>query len=156
MCPIHRCGPGGSMCTCHAAGLGSIPGRDMFPGWGFFGVFPHLSDKCWEALGPQGPRISFGHHYRHHTQFIMGTNDLRCWRALNLQYTYTWVEDCTCRWSMDPSYLTRKSFLSPPVIFTSANCEIHSITSAINLTTNYILVRLKMATCGPKLVSASA
>ena len=26
----------------------------------FFGVFPH---ECQEALGPQGPRISFGHHY---------------------------------------------------------------------------------------------
>ena len=33
---IHRCGPGGSMCACHAAGLGSIPGRDRFPGEVFF------------------------------------------------------------------------------------------------------------------------
>ena len=39
---VHRCGLGGSMRTCHAAGPGSIPGRDKFPGWGFFGVFPHL------------------------------------------------------------------------------------------------------------------
>ena len=39
---VHRCGPGGSMRACHAAGPGSIPGRDRFPGWGFFGVFPHL------------------------------------------------------------------------------------------------------------------
>ena len=29
---VHRCGPGGSMRTCHAAGPGSIPGRDKFPG----------------------------------------------------------------------------------------------------------------------------
>ena len=28
----HRCGPGGSMLACHAAGPGSIPGRDKFPG----------------------------------------------------------------------------------------------------------------------------
>ena len=59
---VHRCGAGGSMRACHAAGQGSIPGRDKFPEWGFFGVFPHLWDKCQEALGPQGPRISFGHH----------------------------------------------------------------------------------------------
>ena len=38
---------------------GSIPGRNKFPGWGFFGVFPQLYDKYQEALGPQGPRISF-------------------------------------------------------------------------------------------------
>ena len=39
---VHCCGTGGSMHACHEAGPGSIPGRDKFPGWGFFGVFPHL------------------------------------------------------------------------------------------------------------------
>ena len=39
---VHRCGASGSMRACHAASPGSIPGRDKFPGWGFFGVFPHL------------------------------------------------------------------------------------------------------------------
>ena len=34
---VHRCGPGGSKRACHAAGPGSIPGRDKFPGWGFSG-----------------------------------------------------------------------------------------------------------------------
>ena len=29
---VHRFGPGGSMLACHAAGPGSIPGRDKFPG----------------------------------------------------------------------------------------------------------------------------
>ena len=29
---VHRCGASGSMRACHAAGLGSIPGRDKFPG----------------------------------------------------------------------------------------------------------------------------
>ena len=29
---VHRCGPGGSMHACHAAGPGSIPSRDKFPG----------------------------------------------------------------------------------------------------------------------------
>ena len=33
---VHRCGTDGSMRACHAAGPGSIPGRDKFPGWGFF------------------------------------------------------------------------------------------------------------------------
>ena len=32
---VHRCGASGSMRACHAAGPGSIPGRDRFPGWGF-------------------------------------------------------------------------------------------------------------------------
>ena len=39
---VHRCGTGVSMRACHAAGPGSIPGRDKFPGWGFFGAFSHL------------------------------------------------------------------------------------------------------------------
>ena len=39
---VHRYGTGGSMRACHVAGPGSIPGRDKFPGWGFFWVFPHL------------------------------------------------------------------------------------------------------------------
>ena len=60
---VHRCGASGSMRACNTAGPGSIPGRDKFPGRGFLGVFPHLPDKCREALGPQRPRISFGHHY---------------------------------------------------------------------------------------------
>ena len=29
---VHRCRPGGKMRACHAAGSGSIPGRDKFPG----------------------------------------------------------------------------------------------------------------------------
>ena len=37
---VHRCGASGSMRACHAAGPGSIPGRDKFPGWGFFRGFP--------------------------------------------------------------------------------------------------------------------
>ena len=39
---IHRCRLGGSMRACHAAGPGSISGRDKFPGWVFFGVFSRL------------------------------------------------------------------------------------------------------------------
>ena len=74
---LHRCGPGGSMRACHAVGPGSIPGREKFPGWVFFGVFLHLYNKCREALGSQGPQISFGHHYHHQSSFITGANDLR-------------------------------------------------------------------------------
>ena len=73
------------MRACHAAGPGSIPGRDKFPGWGIFEVFPHLQDKCQEALGSQAPRISFGRHHLHQSSLITGANDLRCWRALKLQ-----------------------------------------------------------------------
>ena len=42
ICVVHRCGASGTMRACHAEGPGSIPGRDRFPGWDFFGVFPHL------------------------------------------------------------------------------------------------------------------
>ena len=42
ICEHNSCGASDSMRVCHAAGPGSIPGRDKFPGWGFFGVFPHL------------------------------------------------------------------------------------------------------------------
>ena len=42
-------------------------------------------------LGPQGLRISFSHHYHHHSSFITGANDLRCWRALKPQiYIHTY------------------------------------------------------------------
>ena len=80
---VHRCRPGGSMRACHAASPGSIPGRDKFRGRGSSGFFLTCKTKCREALGPQGPRISFGHHY--HSLFITGANDLRCWRALKPQ-----------------------------------------------------------------------
>ena len=36
---VHRCGASGSMRAGHAAGPGSIPGPDRFPGWGFFRGF---------------------------------------------------------------------------------------------------------------------
>ena len=59
---VHRCGAGGTMRACHTAGPNSIPGREKFPGWVFSGFF--LTCKtCQEALRPQSPRISFGHHY---------------------------------------------------------------------------------------------
>ena len=35
----HSYGRGGSMRACHAAGPGSIPDHDKFPGWGFFRGF---------------------------------------------------------------------------------------------------------------------
>ena len=59
---VHYCGASGSMCICHTASLGSIPGRDKFPGRSFSWVFPHLQDKYQEALGPPGRWISFRHH----------------------------------------------------------------------------------------------
>ena len=51
---------GGSMLTSHAAGPGSIPGRDKFTGRSFFRSFSLPVSQ--EALGPQGLRISFGRH----------------------------------------------------------------------------------------------
>ena len=76
------------MRACHAAGPGSIPGRDKFPGWGFSRGFSSPVKQMSGRFRSQGPRIPFGHHY-HLSSFITGANDLRCWRALkNLKYTY--------------------------------------------------------------------
>ena len=87
-CGVHRCGSGGSMRACHAAGPGSIPGRDKFPGWGFLRGFSSPARQMSGSFRPQGPRMSFGHHYHNHSSFITGANDLRCWRALkNLKYS---------------------------------------------------------------------
>ena len=93
---VHRCGTGGSMRACRAAGPGSIPGRDKFPGWGFRGFSSPVRQMS-GSFRPQGPRISFGHH-NHPLSFITVSNDLRCWRALkpsiyiHIQWVYctTW------------------------------------------------------------------
>ena len=50
----------------------------------FFRGFSSPVRQIREALGPHGPRISFGHHY-HPYSFITGANDLRCWSALKHQ-----------------------------------------------------------------------
>ena len=44
---------------------------------GFFSPVRQMSG----SFRPQGPWISFSHHY-HPYSFIAGANDLRCWRAL--------------------------------------------------------------------------
>ena len=59
---VHRCGAGGSMRACHAAGPGSISCPDTFLGRVFFRGFSSPVNQCQEALGPIVPRISFGHH----------------------------------------------------------------------------------------------
>ena len=75
------------MRACHAAGPGSIPGR-----WGFLRGFSSPVRQMSGSFRPQGPRISFGHHYHHQLSFITGANDLRCWRALKPQiYIHTSV-----------------------------------------------------------------
>ena len=64
---VHRCGTGDSMRACHAAGPGLISGRDRFPGWGFFRVFPSPVRQISGNFRPKDPRISFG---RHNNYFI--------------------------------------------------------------------------------------
>ena len=72
---VHRCGASGSMRACHAAGPGSIPGKDKFPGLGFSRGFSSPVRQMSGSFRPQGPRISFGHHY-HPSSFITDANDL--------------------------------------------------------------------------------
>ena len=70
----------------HARLSRSGPGFDPRSGqvsWvKFFRGFSSPVSQMLGSFRPQGPRISFGHHYHHHSSFITGANDLRCWRAL--------------------------------------------------------------------------
>ena len=51
---VHRCGASGCMRACHAAGPGSIPGRDRFPGWGFFRGFSSPVRQMLGSFRPLG------------------------------------------------------------------------------------------------------
>ena len=51
----------------------------------FFRGFSSPVRQMSESFRPQGPRISFGHHYHHQSSFITGANDLRCWCTLKPQ-----------------------------------------------------------------------
>ena len=82
-------GTGSSMRACHAAGPGSIPGRDKFPGWSFFrGFSSPVRQMSGSFRPPRSPNIIWPslssliiHYWRH--------NDLRCWRALKTSYIHT-------------------------------------------------------------------
>ena len=54
----------------------------------FSRFFLTCKTKCQQAFRPKGPRISSGHH-SHHSPFITGANNLRYWRALKPQISYT-------------------------------------------------------------------
>ena len=94
---VHLCGTGGIMRVSHAAGPDSIPGRDKFPGRVLFRGFSSTVRQMSGSFRPQGPRISFGHHY-HPPSFITGANDLRCRRALKPEiykiYLNVWSAEC--------------------------------------------------------------
>ena len=72
---------GSSMRTCHAAGPGSIPGRDKFPVWGFFRGFSSPLRQMSRNFRPRRSPDIIGQH-NHKKSFITGANDLRCWSAL--------------------------------------------------------------------------
>ena len=60
---VHRCEACGSIRACQAAGPGSIPGRDKFPGWSFFrDLFLTCKTTVRKLSAHTVPRISFGHH----------------------------------------------------------------------------------------------
>ena len=80
---VHRCGASGSMRACHAAGPGSITGRDRFPG--FFRGFSSPVRKCQETLGPQGPRLSFGRR-NHHSIFALWDDWVCAWCVLSFMF----------------------------------------------------------------------
>ena len=83
---VHSCGASGSMRACHAAGPGSIPGRDKFPGWGFSGFFLTCKTNIRKLYAHKVPEYHLAIIIIHH-HFITGANDLRCWRALKPKYT---------------------------------------------------------------------
>ena len=59
-------------------------------------VFQGFSSPVRQMSGSfrrEGPWISFGHHYHHHSSFITGNNDLRCWCNLKPQiYIHTSIK----------------------------------------------------------------
>ena len=54
---VHRCGLGGSMRACHAAGPGSFPGRGKFPGWFFRGFSLPVRQMSGSFRTPRSPNI---------------------------------------------------------------------------------------------------
>ena len=55
---VHSCGAGGIMRACYAAGPGSIPDRDKFPGWGFFrGFSSPVRQMSGSLKPPRSPNI---------------------------------------------------------------------------------------------------
>ena len=79
---VHRCGASGSMRACHAAGPGSIPGRDRFPGWVFFSEFSSPVRQMSGNFRPPNiiwqSKSSF--HIRHvgMTECVLGVYCLSC------------------------------------------------------------------------------
>ena len=64
---VHRCGPGGSMRSCHAAGPGSILGRDKFPGWDFSGFFLTCKTNVGKLKAPKVPEYHLAIIITHHS-----------------------------------------------------------------------------------------
>ena len=87
----HRCGSGGTMRVCHAAGPGSIPGRDKFPGWGFFWGFSSLVRQMSGRFRP--PKVSKYHlaiiFIHNHSLRTPMTWDVDA--PWNLKYTYIYI-----------------------------------------------------------------
>ena len=57
----------------HSGGL-----QISYCSFNLYRVFGNSYYKFLEDLGPQGPRISFGHHYHYHSSFMTDANDMRC------------------------------------------------------------------------------
>ena len=77
--------------ACHLAGSDLIPGRVSFPGCDFFQGFSSAVRQMTGSFRPPwSPNIIWPSYHRQ-SSFIMGANDLRCWRALKSQiYIHTW------------------------------------------------------------------
>ena len=54
------------------------------------------------SFRPQGPLISFGHHYYHESSFITDANDLRSWRALKTSNIH--IPPCWGHWDLFRSF----------------------------------------------------
>ena len=87
---VHRCEPGGSTRVCHAAGPGSIPGRDKFLGEVFRGFSSPVRQMSGSFKPPRSPNIIWLSlsspiiiHYR-----CQWPEMLTC--PENFKYTYIW------------------------------------------------------------------
>ena len=86
---VHRCGAVGTMRACHAAGPGSIPGRDKFPGWGFFrGYSSPVRQMSGSFRPPWFPENHLAIIIIHHHS-LRGPMTWDVDAAYHLKYTYT-------------------------------------------------------------------
>ena len=113
---VHRCGASDSMRACHGAGPGLIPGRDKFPGWGFFSPVRQMSGSF---RPPRSPNIiwpslsSILIHYGHQwSEMLMHP---KTWNIHTYMHFVCWIFTYPILLSQYNAILDENLVLSNPV-----------------------------------------